>query len=443
MGREKYDQIQQSIQVNYQSIYKQYRTSDVLVKNIEGLDFNDVICLLEEVRDTPELKSQSLALSRRSDLFDKLVIMQGEGVNGPWALRLHTYNVMKASEKEGYMISNLGHEIRDDENHIHEHSWQLASKFLKGGFRNHNYIAEEKGTGQLYNRYNLVPTAGDGATKKKPMRLAQKEGIRIIHEVSDEVYQQGDLVHYPIEVPHKVDVSIAPFVGISMTLAHTSERINTNSIFYEKASEETVLEKTAVSAYQYSDDEHTEALNEAITRLKLIKLCDQLASAGFRRFNRFIDPLTKEKAPNNVLETELLPTIAMIAIQGDLFQETSFFCEEDSISGSKCDNKVLIKLIEQSIKEIANEPLLTSFEKPYSDITCPLAKLIIKSQFELIDGIYVDSLEKLKLDAQAVIKKRQYEKPTHVLKNDTFFPWQEMDQNASDNSSHELSLVGL
>ncbi|MCF6765790.1 hypothetical protein L3V82_08385 [Thiotrichales bacterium 19S3-7] len=404
MGRENYDKIKNEIQQGYQSSYQKYQTSNVLAQNIEFLGLDDLIDLLTVVRDSPDLKAQSLTLSRRSNLFDKLVIMQGGEVKSPWILRLHTYNVMKPSEKEGYVISNLGYEIRDDENHIHEHSWQLASQFLKGGFRNHNYIAENKGNGAVYLRYNLLPTAKDKATKEKPLRCAQKEGTRLISEVSDEVYQQGDLVHYPIEVPHKVDVSIAPYVGMSMTLAHTSERINTNSIFYEKLSEQSVSEMVEVSAYPYSNEEHTQALDEAITRLKLMQLSDQLASRGFKRFNRFIDPLTFENLPNNTLETELLPTIAMIAIQGDSFEETPLIAEKNSLSKPNSDHKLMISLILEGINEITDKPLLDSFKQPYDEITCPLAKLIIKSQLDLIDGIYVDRLDKLKPDAQGVIK---------------------------------------
>lgn len=128
------------------------------------------------------------------------------------------------------------------------------------------------------------------------------------------MYQQGDLVHYPIEIPHKVDTNLSPYTGITMTLAHTSERHHENSIFMRNPKTEKPIMSWRLKL-KSTEEEHRDAINMAITNLKLLKLCDQLAEEGFERFNRHVDPITKESLPNNVLETELLPTIAMLMLQ--------------------------------------------------------------------------------------------------------------------------------
>jgi hypothetical protein len=379
------------------------------------LTIDDIIFLLEEVKNKPELTQMSLYLSRRSDLFDKLVLMVGESQG--WVVRLHTYNMVRQCEEPGFVISNLDRKIRDDENHIHEHSWQLASRFLNGGLKNHQYRKTDQG--QLFNRYNLVPTNGDGVSSEKTNRQAKLEGQVGILETSEDLYQQGDLVHYPLHIPHKVDTQASSFLGMTITLAHTSERLHKNSLFYEKISRPQVSEdvqELAVEAYTYTRNSHYQALNTAITSLKLIKLCDQLAGAGFRRFNRFWDPLSLQRGPSNVLETELLPTIAML-----LLQKGSDFIEHpmtDELRGRRREelqtlmkqsadtSGILRELIECSINSMDRHSLM---------------KLIKISQRNLMANLYTQFRCHLAPEAREILEKREKTIPVHVLSSLSFF----------------------
>ncbi|WP_058498865.1 hypothetical protein [Legionella gratiana] len=405
-----YKKIHDQIAKRYQLNYLKDPTSNALAEDINDLTLDDIICLLEEIRDTPELIKLSISLSRRSDLFDKLILMKG-AVPHEWVLRLHTYNMVAQCEEPGYVISNLNRKIRDDENHIHEHSWQLASRFLMGGFRNHQYAKTEDGP--LFNRFNLVPTSKDGVSGEKSSRKAVFEGKTGIKEISDELYQQGDLVHYPIEIPHKVDTNLASYVGMTITLAHTSERHHENSIFYEQTQDmEANYENNelAVEAQKYTEEEHLDAINTAITTLKLLKLCDQLAEAGFERFDRHVDPITKQFSPNNVLETELLPTIAMLILQeNDTFVEYPMTAELCGKSQSEIQN-LMTKHAKRSeaLKKLINNAITEMHESS-------LLQLIKVSQHNLIENLYTDSPKTLAEDALNVLERRKKEVPKHVI----------------------------
>ncbi len=396
-----YDKIYTDLSNKYSSEYQLAPDSCSLADMIRHFNIDDVIGLLEEIRDDSELSLISMKLSRKSDLFDKLVLMKSEAPNG-WALRLHTYNMFHKSTKVGYVISNLGHEIRDDENHIHEHSWQLASRILMGGFRNHQYI--KTNDGEMFTRFNLVPTGKDNVSAEKAHRIARKEGIIGLQEIKDEVYQQEDLVHYPIKIPHKVDTSIAPYVGTTMTLAFTSERLTEHSIFYEKADNGTIHHEDYtldVDARPYTSEEHKDAINMAITKLKLLKLADTLVKQGLDRFNRFVDPISKQLLSNNVIETELLPTIAMIQELQDEFKDYPIGKITNIVEYTEYSHALRTQIINET-KNMNKESL---------------QELIRISQDNLLKGLYVSSLtdKSLESSAQNALITRTVTRPQHVL----------------------------
>jgi hypothetical protein len=428
----RYSKIKEQITERYEKYYLHQRTSEALAEDIKDLTLDDIIFLLEEVKNKPELTQMSLYLSRRSDLFDKLVLMVGKSQS--WVLRLHTYNVVRQCEEPGYVFSNLNRKIRDDENHIHEHSWQLTSRFLIGGLKNHQYSIT--GEGQLFNRYNLVPTSGDGVSNKKTTRKAKLEGQKRLRETREELYQQGDLVHYPLDIPHKVDTQASSFLGMTITLAHTSERHHENSFFYEKIQSlqnNGDVQELAVDAYTYNRDSLNEALNTAITSLKLIKLCDQLAEAGFRRFNRFWDPLSMQPGPSNVLETELLPTIAML-----LFQKGSDFKEHPMTEELRgCNPEKTRKLKEQSaetsgtLRELIECSIKTMHKHS-------LKQLIKSSQQNLMAKLYTPFRCHLASEVQDVLEKRQKNIPVHVLGSLSLFS-----KKSTKTLSNNLSVESL
>lgn len=416
MPKRSYQEIQAQITKQYESNYLNNPTSKSLADDIKDLTLDDIIYLLKEIRDRPKLTQMSISLSRRSNLFDKLVLMRGDKPH-EWALRLHTYNMVRQCDEPGYVISNLNKKIRDDENHIHEHSWQLASRFLIGGFNNHQYAKTE--VGPFFNRYNLVPTMTDGVSQDKPSRRAISEGQTGIIETTEDLYQQGDLVHYPIEIPHKTDTLASSYLGMTITLAHTSERHHEDSIFYEKLQGDPVnggIKELTIEAHKYTKKTHYKAINIAITNLQLIKLCDQLAEKGFERFNRFVDPITKQFSPNNVLETELLPTIAMLILQkNERFKEYPLTAELRGRSQKEIQ-KLNEKYANRSseLKELI-EDAIQGMHRP------SLKQLIRTSQQNLIANLYTASRNSLAPDVQKVLKKRDKITPEHVLSSVSFF----------------------
>ncbi|CAM2940602.1 Uncharacterised protein [Legionella steigerwaltii] len=411
----RYKEIQAQITKKYQLHYLDNPTSRSLAENIKDLSIDDIINLLKEVRDTPELTEMSISLSRRSNLFDKLVLMKGDKPHG-WALRLHIYNMVGQSDEPGYVLSNLNKKIRNDENHIHEHSWQLASRFLIGGFKNHQFAKTE--LGPLFNRYNLVPTMKDEVSESTSFRRALLEGQTGIIETDQDLYQQGDLVHYPIEIPHKIDTRASSYLGMTITLAHTSERQHENSIFYEEIQSDQVEEvkELAIEAHKYTKKTHYEAINIAITNLELIKLCDHLAEKGFVRFNRFVDPITKKLSPNNVLETELLPTIAML-----ILQENEEFIEYPLTAELQGKSQKEIQKLKEKYANRSGE-LKKIIEDAIKDMHKPsLMQLIRTSQQNLFAKLYTASRDNLAPDVLQVVNKRDRKIPEHVLGSVGFF----------------------
>ncbi|MCE0724150.1 hypothetical protein [Legionella resiliens] len=411
-----YKEIHARITKKYKSHYLNNPTSKSLAKNIKNLTLDDIINLLKEIRDTPKLTQMSISLSRRSNLFDKLVLMIGDEPH-EWALRLHTYNMVKQSDEPGYVVSNLKRKIRDDENHIHEHSWQLASRILIGGFKNHQYAKTD--VAPLFNRYTLVPTIKDGVSEDTSYRRAILEGQTGIIEITEDLYQQGDLVHYPIEIPHKIDTLASSYLGMTITLAHTSERHNENSIFYEKMQSDPINEgnkELAIEAHKYTEKTFFKAINIAITHLELIKLCDLLAKKGFKRFNRFVDPITQQFSPNNVLETELLPTIAMLMLQSnETFIEYPMTAELQEKSPNEILN--LKEKYANRSSELKNliEEAIEGMHRP------SLLQLIRTSQENLIAKLYTASQNSLAADVLPIFKKREMNTPEHVLRSVSFF----------------------
>lgn len=431
-----YKEIHTQITDQYQIHYLNKPTSDSLAEHIKDLTLDDLLNLLEEIRDTPELTQISISLSRRSDLFDKLVLMKGE-MPYEWVLRLHTYNMVRQCAEPGYVISNLNRKIRDDENHIHEHSWQLASRFLIGGFKNRQYVKTESGT--FFNRYNLVSTLKDGASKDKTSRKAVLEGQTGIIESTEDLYQQGDIVHYPMEIPHKIDTLASAYLGMTMTLAHTSARHHENSIFYEKIQSNEVgeqMNELAIEAHKYTEESHLEALNIAITHLKLIKLCDHLAAEGFGRFNRFVDPITKQISPNNILETELLPTIAMLVLQkNEIFIEHPLTAE---LQGKSLEE---IRKLKENYAN-TSEQLKILIEASIGEMHQPsLMHLISISQQNLMANLFIASRNSLATEVQAILEKRDKITPNHVLGRMSFFSSNQTMVPSTDSIIEKSNLV--
>lgn len=101
-----YKEIHAQITQRYQLYYLNDPSSQALAEDIKDLTIDDVIYLLEEIKENPELIKLSISLSRRSDLFDKLILMKGSTPH-EWVLRLHIYNMVVQSDEPGYVISNL------------------------------------------------------------------------------------------------------------------------------------------------------------------------------------------------------------------------------------------------------------------------------------------------------------------------------------------------
>lgn len=374
-----FEHIKEKIAAQYESGYKAEGTSVALSKDIESLGPSDVIKLLEAIRDNPDLKEASLALCRKSALFDKLVLMKGEGDN-PWVLRLHTYQVQDQTQGAR---DNLGEPIKDSEANTHLHRWQLTSRFVTGGFTNGQYkISDTEGTneesnGEVLTQYDIVATKDSDGKARKP----EATGEKLVERTANELYRGGDLVHYPVETAHSVNTGGAPLLGVTMTLAHTGEGLHDKSTFFQK-------ELTGVVAQlSYGEAEHTAAVNEAIARLKLVELTAELAAMG-PEFERFGHP--------NSLETEVMPTIAMRILEDNL-NETSVPSEKMDEVSSK-----LIEAIDRKIAEIHPDALNS---------------LIIQSQEGLIRQDFVKTVDELEnADAKESIIDRQTMMPRDVIK---------------------------
>jgi hypothetical protein len=265
---------------------------------LETISNKWLIKLLRVVRDDVSARHASLALSKRSSLFDKLIIMKGKS---GWVLRLHTYNVLPL-DRTGQRQSNLGELLDDDEENTHVHRWRLSSRFITGGFNNITWDIENVdgseldpgtpvGEGQVLNRYLLPPTEKTGG---QDSREATLKGKSVVTERRSEFYQAGDVITYPIVDPHSVG-TLAPLTGTTMTLAHTGRGLREDSSFYA------MVNGGSVKQYPYSEKELIAAIEIAITRLQLIELGHSLShDRAFRHLNS--------------VETELLPRLAELMV---------------------------------------------------------------------------------------------------------------------------------
>ena len=372
-----HSEITSSIQERYDGLYAVKKDSISLSEDIKGITKRDVISLLESVRDIPSLKEQSRSLSRRSDLFDKLILTKGpggqEGTN--WVLRLHLFPVQHKGE---HVLSNLGQKVEDGDANIHFHRWDLSSRFLQGGFVNRQYAVASSGQEKdKLSEFGLVATRDNTSHNT---RAAEYKGYKYVTQTASELYRKGDLIHYPIETAHSVDVSGAPFLGITMTLAHTGEDLKDTSSFFKKRLTDTVAQ------IEYSDEEHTIAINKAITLLKLIELTDELSKLG-PGFERYSHP--------NSLESEVIPTIAMKILQEE---QGGAFSEGRMDDVAKKTSEVIDSWIQSG-----------SIDKN------SLASLIKSSQNNLFNKDFVVSIDELTDVSREEIDRRNYTKPRDVL----------------------------
>ncbi|MFT6990074.1 MAG: hypothetical protein ACJASL_002052 [Paraglaciecola sp.] len=296
---------------NYKTIYKLFEAFHDLKQGegppdsrmVAGILFTitneHLIDLLKFLLENDDARIASLALSKRSSLFDKLILIKG-GLPKPWVIRLHTYQVPRGS-LVGQRVSNLQEVIKDDEANTHFHRWQLGSRFLTGGFNNVTWDVREKSNlgGERQTRFGIPATARAGDSGQ---RTATKLGNVWVSERRSDFYMAGDVIAYPIVDAHSVSASMAPFVGTTMTFAHTGREILENSSFFKQPSE---IDIPSVLQESFTYDEHIDAIRKAITRLELIKLNQYLANRedhadAFRHMNSF--------------ETELLPRIAELLV---------------------------------------------------------------------------------------------------------------------------------
>ncbi len=276
---------------------------------LETMTNERLIALLRYVLETPLAFEASRTLARRSDLFDKLIIMKG--TERDWVLRLHTYNlgVVKRTPQEkkdmwsgkvkkGLRQSNLGGQLQDDEENTHLHRWRLSSRFVTGGFNNVTWDENHStNPGKLLNKYKIpatVKTVGSGGSRVTENVGKSKIGVR-----RTELYQAGDIIVYPILDPHSVNSGLGALTGTTMTLAHTGKGLIEDSYFFAESDD-----VPTVAQLKFSPEELANAIILAITRLQLVELNNALRATD-RRF-----------APLNSFETELLPRLAeLIALR--------------------------------------------------------------------------------------------------------------------------------
>ncbi len=303
---------------NIESTHQRYRTnpnSKILLNCLSNTSNASIRSLLLAIKHNPKLRQKSMRLSKRSALFNKLVLIKGNGDNS-WALRLHIYPV---TDQRIGLRDNLGNLTHDPESSTHYHRWDLASHFICGGFINHDYEISTYGDSQAqqYTEYAVAATSsGQNST-----RQVRAQGIKYIRETNRALYLAGSMHHYPIRTPHSVSGSISPFTGTTMTLAITSEAHTTDSRFFKKNGDLTTIEQMS-----YDDAAFDQAINEAVARLHLVDIADELALMGYKRF-----------AHLNAVDTELLPTIAMLHLQ---------------MTFSRPDEQRMMQILQQKIKRV-------------------------------------------------------------------------------------------
>ena len=190
-----------SLRKNYESVKKLFEAFHELrhgggppdSQMVAGILFcitNDhLIALLRFMLEDSKARAESRSLSKRSSLFDKLILMKGENPK-PWVLRLHTYQIPR--QVSGQRLSNLGEAMRDDEANTHFHRWQLGSRFLTGGFNNVTWdVSSQRGREEDRQvRFGIPATSRAGNTGA---RKAQELGEAWVTERSHLVDLQGRL----------------------------------------------------------------------------------------------------------------------------------------------------------------------------------------------------------------------------------------------------------
>jgi hypothetical protein len=358
---------------------------------------DEVILLLQHLKNDEHARETSRRLARRSDLFDKLILIIGTGDNY-WVLRLHTYQIRRG----GGLVSNLGNELQDDEANTHFHRWQLGSRFVTGGFNNvtwnvnnpttHNPVnainnhiemtTDKSETGVSIQRTYTIPATKNTTGKN---REATHIGNAIVTQRRSEFYMRGDVVSYPIVDAHSVSASLSPFVGTTMTLAHTGKSQSPDSYFFKPISSEDLA---SVPQIPYKEDEFLLAIDIAMTRLQLVNLNHYLwQNFGLICFSHM-----------NAFETELLPRIAELLTMH--FTAGWMFSFYDWVAAAR-----KVDLDEEALFLIATMD------------TRSLVSLLLESQDALISQDFVSDLTLLVgvIQESQALRKRLEEKPINVL----------------------------
>jgi len=373
--------------------------NSMAVARLVGEITNDeVILLLQHLKNNPTARETSRKLARRSDLFDKIILIIGTGDNY-WVLRLHTYQIRRG----GGLVSNLGNELQDDEANTHFHRWQLGSRFVTGGFNNvtwnvnnpttHNPVSavtntsemetDKSKTGPTIQRTYTIPATKNTTGKK---REATHIGNASVTLRRSEFYMRGDVVSYPIVDAHSVSAALSPFVGTTMTLAHTGKSQSPDSYFFKPMSSEDLASVPQIS---YKEVEFLYVIDIAITRLRLVNLNHYLwQTYGVSCYGHM-----------NAFETELLPRIAeLLTIHFTSGRTFSFY---DWIAAARkvdLDKEALFSIAEMDTRS--------------------LVSLLLDSQDALITQDFVSDLSLLGacvLRESQALRRRIGEKPVNVL----------------------------
>ena len=345
------------------------------VADLVGSIGNDeLILLLRHLKTNDEAYEASRKLARRSDLFDKLILIRGDGANY-WVLRLHTYQI-----RRGGATTNLGTPLKDDEDNTHFHRWQLGSRFVTGGFNNvtwnvttghgeainaltpeklHTQVDDAEPSPDVQKTYTIPATKNTSGQA----RAAQQLGTARVTLRRSEFYMRGDVVAYPILDAHSVSAVLSPFVGTTMTLAHTGKSQSEDSYFFKAFGSEDL---STVPQLPYEKEQYDAAIDIAIVRLQLVELNAYLwQTFGLTCFSHL-----------NSFETELLPRVAELLTLH--FTSARSWSLQDWIATARS-----VDLDEQALVAIAGMNANT------------LARLLIASQSALLSRDFVADLAAL------------------------------------------------
>lgn len=371
------------------------------------LSNDHLIDLLRYLLANRPAREASRRLSKRSSLFDKLIIMKEEDSAHPWVIRLHTYQVLpgpgyergRRREVRG-RHSNLGEDIRDDEDNTHFHRWQLGSRFISGGFNNVTWDVSEHGEERnRQTRYTIPPTSSVVGQQAREARVVRDDEYVTVRR--SEFYIEGDVIAYPIVDAHSVGTSAAPFVGTTMTFAHTGrEQLDESYFFLPRGSRQ----EGTVQQLSYEEDEHIAAIRMAIVRLQLIGLNKQLAARCQLLRNPFVHM--------NSFETELLPRIAELLVlhisrNDDPMVRPRDWDWRDWVAAGRT-----VDLDEEALFAVAAIS---------SENRASLVDLILLSQRHLFAGSFVadlDALAQFAREHQALTERRQGRLPVNARRFD-------------------------